>query len=249
MLTNKGLDPFGEAFAKTAAEVDKAAAGADRTTNSQAKLRDSQIKASQNMADFVNLGVLPATLAMQGLTKSVEFLTGFLPGGKPSAAQTANSAAQEKAKAGGAGFFGQQFAGAKAGLAATFGFGGGGGGGGGAGRNPGGITVDDSGVPLLPAGATVFTGESLSGLNDSLVSSLTQAATEYNSITGKTIKVTSGKRSREEQAELYQKYMSGQSKFPAAPPGSSKHELGNSVDISQADADALAEWDCWPSMD
>ena len=126
MLTNKGLDPFGEAFAKTAAEVDKAAAGADRSTDAQAKLRDSQIKAGQNMANFVNLGVLPATIAMQGLTKAVEYLTSFLPGGKPSGAQTANAAAQEKAKASGAGFFGQQFAGAKAGIAATFGMGGGG---------------------------------------------------------------------------------------------------------------------------
>jgi hypothetical protein len=239
MLTNKGLDPFAEAFAKTTAEVDKAAAGADRTTDAQAKMRDNQIKTGQSMADFVNLGVLPATLAMQGLTKAVEYLTGFLPGGKPSAAQTANAAAQEKAKASGAGFFGRQFAGAKAGIAATFGFGGTTGGGAAEGGGTG-ITVDDGGVPLLPAGANVFTGESLSGLNDSLVNSLTQAATEYNSITGKTIRVTSGKRSREEQAELYQKYMSGQSKFPAAPPGKSKHELGNSVDISQADADAMA---------
>ena len=126
MLTNKGLDPFREAYEKTAGQVDAAANGFDRTTDAQAKMRDSQIKAGQNMADFVNLGVKPATIAMQGLTKAVEYLTGFLPGGKPSAAQTANAAAQEKAKASGAGFFGRQFAGAKAGIAATFGLGGGG---------------------------------------------------------------------------------------------------------------------------
>jgi hypothetical protein len=82
MLTNKGLDPFRDAFEKTATEVDKAAAGADRTTDAQAKLRDSQIKTGQNMADFVNLGVKPATIAMQGLSAAVEYLTSFLPGAK-----------------------------------------------------------------------------------------------------------------------------------------------------------------------
>jgi hypothetical protein len=125
MLTNKGLDPFREAYEKTAAEVDKAADGADRNTNAQARMRDSQIKTAQNMADFVNLGVKPATIAMEYLTKAVENLTSFLPGGKPSAAQKANAAAQEKAKAGGAGWLGQAWAGAKAGAAATFGMGGG----------------------------------------------------------------------------------------------------------------------------
>jgi hypothetical protein len=82
MLTNKGLDPFGEAFKKTAEQVDAAKAGADRTTDSQAKLRDSNIKTGQNMADFVNLGVKPATIAMQGLSAAVEYLTSFLPGAK-----------------------------------------------------------------------------------------------------------------------------------------------------------------------
>jgi hypothetical protein len=82
MLTNKGIDPFAEAFKKTAEQVDAARAGADRTTDSQAKLRDSQIKGAQNMADFVNLGVKPATIAMQGLTYAVEYLTSFLPGTK-----------------------------------------------------------------------------------------------------------------------------------------------------------------------
>jgi hypothetical protein len=82
MLTNKGLDPFGEAFKKTAAEVDKAAAGADRTTDAQAKMRDNQIKTGQSMADFVNLAVKPATIAMQGLTAAVEYLTSFLPGAR-----------------------------------------------------------------------------------------------------------------------------------------------------------------------
>jgi hypothetical protein len=82
MLTNKGLDPFGEAFKKTAEQVDAARAGADRSTDAQAKLRDNQIKTGQNLADFVNLGVKPATIAMQGLSAAVEYLTSFLPGAK-----------------------------------------------------------------------------------------------------------------------------------------------------------------------
>lgn len=89
MLTNKGLDPFREAYEKTAVEVDKAAAGFDRTTDAQAKMRDNQIKAGQNMSDFVNLGVKPATIAMQGLTYAVEFLTSFLPGARRSKANRA----------------------------------------------------------------------------------------------------------------------------------------------------------------
>jgi hypothetical protein len=82
MLTNKGLDPFGEAFKKTAEQVDAARAGADRSTDAQAKMRDNQIKTGQSMADFVNLGVKPATIAMQGLTAAVEYLTSFLPGAR-----------------------------------------------------------------------------------------------------------------------------------------------------------------------
>ena len=108
---------------------------------------------------------------------------------------------------------------------------------GGAGAAGGGGTAVAGGPP---AGAnTALSGESLSGVDDALVRALTQAASDYQAATGKTIKVTSAKRSTEEQQKLYQDYISGKSRFPAAPPGKSKHELGGAVDLSEADANAL----------
>lgn len=44
-------------------------------------------------------------------------------------------------------------------------------------------------------------------------------------------RVSSGRRSRAEQARLYRRYLAGQSRFPAAPPGRSKHEVGRAIDI------------------
>jgi hypothetical protein len=42
--------------------------------------------------------------------------------------------------------------------------------------------------------------------------------------------LTSTLRSRSEQAQLYAAYLRGESRFPAAPPGRSKHELGLAFD-------------------
>src|SRR5260370_30489441 len=43
--------------------------------------------------------------------------------------------------------------------------------------------------------------------------------------------ITSTRRSRLEQPRLWKRFVSGQSMLPAAPPGSSKHELGSGIDI------------------
>lgn len=45
-------------------------------------------------------------------------------------------------------------------------------------------------------------------------------------------RVTSTVRSRSEQRRLYNAYLAGRSRFPAAPPGRSKHELGRAIDIA-----------------
>lgn len=42
--------------------------------------------------------------------------------------------------------------------------------------------------------------------------------------------VTSTRRSRADQARLYRSYVSGRSRYPAAPPGTSAHELGLAFD-------------------
>lgn len=43
--------------------------------------------------------------------------------------------------------------------------------------------------------------------------------------------ITSVRRSRAEQTKLYRRYLSGQSRFPAAPPGRSLHEHGRAFDM------------------
>jgi len=100
MLGNKGIDPFAKELENITNDVDKAGAGFDSATKSQGQMRDSQIRTAQNLQSFVNLGVNPATKAMQMLTESVEYLTSFLPSRKK--AQAATAAAQATT-AGGAG--------------------------------------------------------------------------------------------------------------------------------------------------
>ncbi len=43
--------------------------------------------------------------------------------------------------------------------------------------------------------------------------------------------MTSTRRSKAEQTRLYERYLRGESLLPAAPPGSSLHELGIAIDI------------------
>ena len=44
-------------------------------------------------------------------------------------------------------------------------------------------------------------------------------------------RVTSTKRTWNEQARLYQRFLDGLSTLPAAPPGRSKHQLGLAIDV------------------
>jgi hypothetical protein len=95
-----------------------------------------------------------------------------------------------------------------------------------------------AGAPAGKPGAGLG-GKPLSGVSPGLAQALTMAAAEYNQITGKTVDVTSAVRDSAKQAELYQAYVEGRSKFPAARPGTSKHERGLAVDIAQATADEM----------
>lgn len=61
-------------------------------------------------------------------------------------------------------------------------------------------------------------------------------------------RLTSVRRSRTEQSRLYRRYLAGLSLFPAAPPGSSKHEQGLAFDIVARDSTlraAGALWESW----
>jgi hypothetical protein len=67
-------------YKEMAGEVDAAMIGTEKTTASQAKIRNNQILAAQSLQSFVNLGVGPATAAMEFFTSVVENLTSLLPG-------------------------------------------------------------------------------------------------------------------------------------------------------------------------
>jgi LAS superfamily LD-carboxypeptidase LdcB len=99
----------------------------------------------------------------------------------------------------------------------------------------GGPNVDNSKESVANAGGLIQ-GD-LTGVNKGLVDALVQAVTAY----GKPIKITSAVRSNEEQQKLYDDYVAGRSKYPAAKPGESLHNIGNAVDVSLADANALAD--------
>jgi hypothetical protein len=43
--------------------------------------------------------------------------------------------------------------------------------------------------------------------------------------------ITSGRRSAKEQLQLFVRFQEGRSRYPAAPPGSSKHERGLAFDL------------------
>jgi len=51
--------------------------------------------------------------------------------------------------------------------------------------------------------------------------------------------VTSARRSPGKQADLYRKWQRGESKIPAAPPGSSLHEYGLAFDMARIGKDPL----------
>lgn len=118
-----------------------------------------------------------------------------------------------------------------------------------AGSAPGSMRMDykkefsGGGAGAAPAGAPAsgqgLSGKPLSGVAPGLAQALQLAAAEYNQLTGKTVEVTSAVRDGAKQAELYQAYVEGRSKFPAAAPGTSKHERGLAVDISQVVADEM----------
>lgn len=61
----------------------------------------------------------------------------------------------------------------------------------------------------------------------------------------RTVRVTSVRRSRAQQAALYRNYLAGRSSFPAAPPGRSKHELGLAFDVVTEPFSALHTLGHW----
>ena len=80
----------------------------------------------------------------------------------------------------------------------------------------------------------------LSGLNPALrpwAEWLTKIGKYYDS----RLVVTSGFRSSRKQGQLYQRYISGESPIPAAPPGRSLHEYGLAFDLARSGVDPFQD--------
>lgn len=236
MLTNKGMDPFGKTVDQITGEVDAAAAGFDRATNAQSAMRDSQIRTTQNFNDLVNLGVTPVTRAMMYLSQVIENLTDLLPGSRkgknPSLAPAVGGAAGAVTGATfGAGVgsvfgpVGTVVGGVAGGIAGAMG-----------GSFIGGKAADSESTAPMGGG---LGGQSLEGLAPDFAARFQQASAEYKQLTGQTVNVTSAFRTYEKQAQLYADWIAGKSKYPAAPPGGSRHETGRAVDVDLATAEAM----------
>lgn len=74
----------------------------------------------------------------------------------------------------------------------------------------------------------------MNGYSDETLFRLDGLSRDLQALTGKPLTVTSGYRTNEKQAQLYDDYKNGKSPYPAAPPGKSKH---NAVDVGAIDAD------------
>src|SRR5687767_1007411 len=61
----------------------------------------------------------------------------------------------------------------------------------------------------------------------------------------RTVRITSVKRSRAQQRSLYNRFLAGQSSYPVAPPGSSKHEFGLAWDMVTEPYSALSTLGRW----
>lgn len=61
----------------------------------------------------------------------------------------------------------------------------------------------------------------------------------------RSVRVTSVKRSRAQQRALYSNWLAGRSRFPAAPPGRSKHEYGLAWDMVTEPFSALTTLGAW----
>lgn len=232
MQANKATQGFGTQMGKAQAEVAGLEKGLDPATAEMSHMRNQQLKASQSLQEFINVGINPVTKAMSILADVIEKLTSFLPGAGASK-QRYEEQQKRRAQA------------EQTGEHAT----------GGAAAPAGGGNIPapptEGGGPVAPKGGTRslgapggttgtgLSGADTSGLASDFASRFKAAAAEYYAITGQEVRVTSAYRDPAKQAELYQAWVEGKSKFPAAPPGRSLHEQGQAVDVDLASANKM----------
>jgi hypothetical protein len=211
------------------------AKGGDQLTDSTVSAQKNLEKMSQEL-NKLGFTLLPhaavvvekftsvMTSAIAGVNKALG-ISGGAAGTAPTSAKDANRQAQASAKAGGAGFFGQQWAGIKAGAAHTFGIGG---------ETPSGGPPSINSMDYIKFTGGTGSEEHFKKLQPNVQSAFLQMAQEYNNLTGKKLQVNSAFRSPEEQANVD----SGTN--PKAAPGMSLHQLGRALDIQSDQVADLA---------
>jgi hypothetical protein len=101
----------------------------------------------------------------------------------------------------------------------------------------GGQGLKGSSNDLLQFGGASGSASAFAGLDDRLEKAVLNAASEYNSLTGKKLKINSAKRDPNDQVRLYQETVDagrpgvGPTGMPVGRPGTSSHEKGLAVDI------------------
>jgi hypothetical protein len=208
----------------------------DDATKTQVDVERAQRNASNNMQDFLNLGINPVTKAMSILADVVEGLTNMLPG-----AGRARERAKEKElnRQGKTSARQDQVAAVEAG--STLGD-----------LGTAQLTPAEQAASMGPPSSAMggpppisaldfikFTGgtgseEHFKKLQPNVQSAFLQMAQEYNSLTGKKLQVNSAFRSPDEQANVN----SGTN--PKAAPGMSLHNIGRALDIQSAQVADLA---------
>ena len=221
----------------------------------------AQNNARDSMQSMLQKGIIPVTKGMAGLSTAIDKVTGGAAkavgaepaggagplGGKPGkggAAPAGGGGAPPSGGGGGGGAAPAPAAPAETGGGAAVG-------GAKAGRRgaapaaPAGAPAPVAGSPTTPpTGGAVdvkgaVTGKDINQVNQSLASAIKSAAAEFISIGGKPVTVTSAVRTPEEQQKLYADFQAGKSKYPVAPPGRSKHDRGEAIDIDSSAANAL----------
>lgn len=95
-------------------------------------------------------------------------------------------------------------------------------------------------APPPPPPASIEINHWLKGDLDGLDGELTQRLAKIGERLGQKLTIASGKRSREEQQELYDLYLAGKGNL-AAKPGTSNHETGRAADVN-VDGTSLANY-------
>jgi hypothetical protein len=218
----------------------------DDATKTQVEIERAQRKASNNMQDFVNLGIKPVTMMMSILADVIEGLTDMLPGagrarerakekelnrqGKTSARQDQVAAIEAGSTLGDLGTAqltpAEQAAAIGPPAPAK-------------GSTSPPAPVTGGPPPINALDFIKFTGgtgseEHFKKLQPNVQSAFLQMAQEYNNLTGKKLQVNSAFRSPEEQANVN----SGTN--PKAAPGMSLHNIGRALDIQSNQVADLA---------